>query len=160
MASSNTNPGSAVKASAPDRGDSRERRRAPTHVHQLAASRPARRRVPSASRGGVRATPTRKDIMFRSWILGAVFLFSCAVEPVATDEPAAEAEVASELTIPAELTPTGGGARTLEACSPPGTSRLCCPFPLGCSCRGVQTCSETGEWGTCDGAGRKGQPCP
>jgi hypothetical protein len=97
--------------------------------------------------------------MFRSWILGAVFLFSCAVEPVATDEPAEQAEAASELAIPAELTPIGGGPRTLEACTPPD-KRLCCPFAQGCSCPGVQDCGANGQWGRCQGAGRAGQPCP
>ncbi len=98
--------------------------------------------------------------MFRSWIVGAVFLFSCAVEPVASDEPTVEAEAESELVVPAALTPTGGGARTLEACSPPGSNRDCCPFAQGCSCTGIQFCRPNGTWGACQGAGRAGQPCP
>ncbi len=98
--------------------------------------------------------------MIRAWILGAVFLCACATD-VPTNEPEPEAtEVSSEVAVPAELTPTGGEARTLEACSPPGSFRLCCPFPRGCSCRGTQECLADGQWGSCDGAAPRGQPCP
>ncbi len=96
--------------------------------------------------------------MFRAWILGAVFLFSCATE-APTNEIELASEASSELAVPAELTPTGGEARTLEACTPPD-NRECCPFPQGCSCTGIQFCRPTGVWGVCQGAGRAGQPCP
>jgi hypothetical protein len=47
-----------------------------------------------------------------------------------------------------------------EAVCTPGDSRLCCPFPQGCSCPGDQFCRADGTWSGCFGAGRAGQPCP
>jgi hypothetical protein len=42
----------------------------------------------------------------------------------------------------------------------PGDLQSCCPYAQGCSCDGDRTCSATGKWGTCQGAGRAGYPCP
>jgi hypothetical protein len=42
----------------------------------------------------------------------------------------------------------------------PGQFRLCCPFAQGCSCPGDKECNANGQWGPCEGAGARGQPCP
>jgi hypothetical protein len=55
-----------------------------------------------------------------------------------------------------EMAPTEGA---METCTPP-KSEWCCPFPQGCSCLGRRSCRADGTWGSCNGAGRAGQPCP
>lgn len=87
------------------------------------------------------------------WMVGAVFLFACGVEsaPVATQAPAGEAVASSA------LAQTASSGQIVEVCTP-GESRLCCPFPQGCSCPGEQWCEEDGEWDECYGPTRSG-PC-
>lgn len=60
----------------------------------------------------------------------------------------------SDITALTTLYPVVAGVCT------PGTFRTCCPFPTGCSCLGTQRCNADAQWGSCSGAGRKGQPCP
>src|SRR4051812_26887125 len=71
----------------------------------------------------------------------------------------------SELTSssPEEMT---GGLTSADAvpfsvsavCNPRQTRR-CCPYPNGCSCLGITICDAAGNWDTCEGASRRGQPC-
>ncbi|HEX3765048.1 MAG TPA: hypothetical protein VHW23_40410 [Kofleriaceae bacterium] len=89
----------------------------------------------------------------RTWIIGVgiALLSACAVEPTAPSPP--------EATSSSELTLSSDGVTPLAACTP-GSVRLCCPFPQGCSCPGTQDCDSTGNWGFCEGAGPRGKPCP
>jgi hypothetical protein len=41
----------------------------------------------------------------------------------------------------------------------PGARQTCCPFSAGCTCNGFQTCSSSGQWGTCMGATESPHPC-
>ncbi len=119
--------------------------------------------------------------MLRSiWILGLgimMSLMACGVEPTqeSASEEAALVDVSEANTVSdgrdiAELWQAASleaGALRLndvvtpmEACSYPQPGRWCCPFVEGCSCLGYQTCRSNGQWGVCQGAGRRGQPCP
>lgn len=92
---------------------------------------------------------------YRTWLLGisTSLLIACGVESpqTASEHSALAADPAVE--IPHAFHPPG------SACSP-GAFALCCPFAQGCSCPGTQDCGTDGTWGSCEGAGARGQPCP
>ena len=103
------------------------------------------------------------------WGFGAMLLVACGVvsEPTTASrvEEATTIEATTIEAIQVEASAADPaalefpGAEPRAVCSP-GAARLCCPFPRGCSCRGVQVCGSNGEWGPCEGAGQAGQPCP
>ncbi len=70
----------------------------------------------------------------------------------ATDEEQAGAEMAHFTGEELSSTP-------MATCTSPAW-QLCCPYPQGCSCPGIQDCQPDGTWGQCMGMGQAGQPCP
>jgi hypothetical protein len=97
-----------------------------------------------------------------SWMLGTVFLFACGVQsaPVASQSGsfAGESVVSSELTRTASSPTVPGSAQLAEVCTP-GSTRLCCPFPQGCTCPGEQFCEADGQWDECYGPSPAPGPC-
>ncbi len=90
----------------------------------------------------------------KTWIfsLGIALLSACAVEPVTSSSSTTETTSSEDLTL------SPGDVQPLAVCTP-GSRQLCCPFPQGCSCRGLQQCSDSGVWGICEDATPKGQIC-